>query len=66
MADARSSIKTYVSVYIGFRVWGSALNTIDHNKLLCVVHDLEFLSDATQVMADLYTNAVTKVKRLCS
>ena len=41
--------------------FSSAFNTIDHDKL-CIMHDLGFTQDAIQVIADLYTDATTKVK----
>jgi len=44
--------------------FSSAYNTIDHDKLLCIMHDLGFPEDAIEVIAELYTNAITKIK-LC-
>lgn len=42
--------------------FGSAFNTIAHDKLLCIMQDLGFPPDAVHVIADLYTDAVTRIK----
>ena len=46
-------------MYIDFT---SAFNTIDHDKLLCIMRDLGFTRDAIQVVQNLYTDAKTKVR----
>ena len=42
--------------------FSSAFNTIDHDKLLCIMHDLGFPEDAIDVIAELYTDVITKIK----
>ena len=46
-------------LYVDF---SSAFNTIDHDKLLQIMYDLGFPTDAIHVIANLYTNATTCVK----
>ncbi len=46
-------------LYIDF---SSAFNTIDHDKLLQIMYDLGFPTDAINVIEDLYTNATTHIK----
>ena len=59
MSDARISHQDLYILYVDF---SSAFNTIDHDKLLCIMHDLGFPADAIHVIADLYTDAVTKIR----
>lgn len=58
LSDAKISNQD-IMLYIDF---SSAFNTIDHDKLLCIMHDLGFTQDAIQVIANLYTDATTKVR----
>ena len=44
-------------LYVDF---SSAFKTIDHDKLLCIMHDLGFPEDAIEVIAELYTDAITQ------
>lgn len=39
-----------------------AFDTISHDKLLCILYDLGFPTDAIEVVKDLYTNAKTKFR----
>ena len=59
MSDAKICHQDLYLLYIDF---SSAFNTIDHDKLLCIMHDLGFPPAAIEVVADLYTNAVTRSK----
>ena len=59
MSDAKISQQDLCLLYVDF---SSAFNTIDHNKLLCIMHDLGFLEDAIEMIAELYTDAITKIK----
>ncbi len=49
-------------LYLLYVDFSSAFNTIDHDKLLCVMHGLGFPEDAIEVIAELYTDAITKIK----
>jgi len=49
-------------LYLLYVDFSSAFNTIDHNKLLCIMHDLRFPEDATEVIAELDMDAITKIK----
>ena len=40
----------------------SAFNAIDHDKLLCIMHDLGLPENAIEVIAAPYTNAIIKIK----
>lgn len=40
----------------------SAFNMVDHDKLLCNMHDLGFPRDAIDTIKDIYTNSVTIVQ----
>ncbi len=35
-----------------------SVNTTDHDKVMCVVHDLGSLEDAPEVVAELYTDDI--------
>ena len=59
MPDAKLSQQDLYLLYVDF---SSAFNTIDHDKLLCIMHDLGFPEDAIEVIAELYTDAITKIK----
>ena len=56
LSDAKISNNDIYMLYVDF---SSAFNTIDHDKLLCIMHDLVFTIDAIQAIRDLYTNATT-------
>ena len=53
MSDAKICHQDLYLLYIDF---SSAFNTIDHDKLLCIMHDLGSPPAAIEVVADLYTN----------
>ncbi len=59
MSDAKISQQDLYLLYVEF---SSLLNTIDHDKLLCIMHDLGFPDDNFEVIAELYTDAITKIK----
>ena len=59
MSDAKICSQDIYLLYVDF---SSAFNTIDHDKLLCIMHDLGIPQDAIHVIADLYTDAVTKIR----
>ncbi len=59
MSDAKISQQDLYLLHVDF---SSAFNTIDHDKLLCIMHDLGFPEDAIEVIAELYTDAITKIK----
>ena len=59
MSDAKICRKVLYLMYIDF---GSAFNTTDHDKSLQVMYDLGFPINAIDVIADLYTNATTRVR----
>lgn len=59
MSDAKMSHQDIYIMYVDF---SSAFNTIDHDKLLCIMQDLGFPPDAVHAIADLYTDAVTRIK----
>ena len=58
-SDAKISQQDLYLLCVDF---SSAFNTIDHDKLLCIMHDLGFPEDAIEVIAELYTDAITKIK----
>ncbi len=58
-SDAKISQQDLYLLYVDF---SSEFNTIDHDKLLCIMHDLGFPEDAIEVIAELYTDAITKIK----
>ena len=59
LSDAKITEQDLYMLYIDF---SSAFNTIDHDKLLQIMYDLGFRTDAINVIADLYTNATTRIK----
>ena len=59
LSDAKVSEQKLFMLYIDF---SSAFNTIDHDKLLQIMYDLGFPTDAINVIEDLYTNATTRIK----
>ncbi len=61
LSDAKISEQNLFMLYIDF---SSAFNTIDHDKLLQIMYDLGFQTNAINVIEDLYTNASTHVKLL--
>lgn len=59
LSDAKITQQNLYMLYIDF---SSAFNTIDHDKLLQTMYDLGFPTDAVNVIANLYTNATTRIK----
>ena len=59
MPNAKISKKDLYLLYVDF---SSAFNTIDHDKLLCIMHDLGFPEDAIEVIAEIDTDAIIKIK----
>jgi len=59
MSDAKISQQDLYLLYVDF---SSAFNTINHDKLLCLMHDLGFPEDAIEVIAELCTDAITKIR----
>ena len=59
MSDAKLSQQDLYLLYVDF---SSAFNTIDHVKLLCIMHDFGLPENAIEVIAELYTNAITKIR----
>jgi len=57
-SDAKICEQDLYLLYIDF---SAAFNTIDHDKLLCIMRDLGFTQDAIQVVQNLYTDATTKI-----
>ena len=49
-------------LYIVYVDFSAAFNAIDHDKLLWITQDLGFPHDAIHVIADLYTDAITKIR----
>jgi hypothetical protein len=58
LEDAALTHKDVLMMYIDF---SSAFNTIDQDKLLMIMHDLGFPTDATEVVRNLYSAAETRV-----
>ena len=56
LSDAKISEQNLYMLYVDF---SSAFNTLNHDKLLQVMYDLGFPTDAIHVVANLYTNAST-------
>ena len=56
------NVMAHLDLYLLYIDFSSAFNTIDHDKLLCIMHDLGFPPAAIEVVPDLYTNAVTGIK----
>ena len=59
MSDAKPSQQGLYLLYVDFN---SPFNTIDHDKLLCIMHEIGFPEDAIEVIAELYNNAITQIK----
>ena len=59
LSDAKISEQNLYMLYVDF---SAAFNTIDHDRLLQIMYDLGFPTNAIQVIANLYTNATTYVK----
>lgn len=59
LSDAKISQQDTYIVYIDL---SCAFNTGDHNGLLQIIYQLGFPEDAVNVVADLYTSAITKIK----
>ena len=59
MSDAKISQQDLYLLYVDF---SSAFNNIDHHKLLCIMHVLRFPEDAIELIAELYTDAITKIR----
>ena len=58
LSDAKMSEQNLFMLYIDF---SSAFNTIDHDKLLQIMYDLSFPTDAINMIEDLYTKATTHI-----
>jgi len=54
LTDARLAGRNIYYLFVDF---SSAFNTVDHDKLLIVMHDLGFPIDCIEVIKDLYTDA---------
>ena len=59
LEDARLTGQNLYLLSVDF---SSAFNMIDHDKLLMIMYDLGFPTDAIDVVKDLYTGATTSVK----
>ena len=59
LSEAKLSEQNLFMLYTDF---SSAFNTIDHDKLLQIMYDLGFPTDAINVIEDLYPNATTQGK----
>ena len=59
MSHATVSQQDLYLLYVDF---SSAFNIIDNDQLLCIMHDLGFPKDAIELIAELYTDAMTKIK----
>lgn len=42
--------------------FSSSFNTMDHDKLLSIMHDMGTPGDAIEVIAELCTDAITKIR----
>ena len=49
-------------LYLLSVTFSSAFNITHQNKLLHIMHDLEFPQEAIQVIAELYTDVITNTK----
>ena len=56
--DAKLTNRNLYAAYIDF---SSAFNTVDHDRLLQVMHALGFPGDALQVVQNIYTNNRTRI-----
>ena len=59
MSDGKISQQDLYLLCVDF---SSAFNTINHDKLLCIMHDLGFPEDVIEVIPELYTDAINKIK----
>ncbi len=57
MSDAKLSQQDLHLSYVDV---SSAFNTIDHDKALCIMHNQGFPDYAIEVIAALYTDAITR------
>ncbi len=58
LEDARMTGQNIYAMFVDF---SCAFNTTDHDKMLAVMYDLGFPTDAIDVVKDLYTNARTRI-----
>ncbi len=58
LSDDKISNQDLYILYIDF---SSAFNTTDHDKVLCIMHDLGFPQDAIKAVQHLYTDATTEI-----
>eukprot|EP00983_Pelagomonas_calceolata_P068799 1150091-Pelagomonas_calceolata.AAC.1 len=58
LEDARAFSKDTYNLIVDFT---SAFNTTDHNRMLWIMHDLGFHTDAIDTVKNLFENATTKV-----
>ena len=56
--DAALTGKNLYNVYIDF---SSAFNMVDHDKLLCIMHDLGFPTDAIEIVKNIYSDSTTRI-----
>ena len=56
--DAALTGKKLYNVYIDFF---SAFNMVDHDKLLCIMHDLRFPTDAIEIVNNIYSDSTTRI-----
>ncbi len=59
MTDAKISQQDLYLLYVDV---SSEFNTIDYDKLLCIMHNLGFAEDVNEVIAELYNNAITNIR----
>lgn len=58
------AILTKQNIYLMQADMKEAFNTISHDKLLMILYDLGFSTDAIEVVKDLYTGAKTRIQTL--
>jgi len=59
LEDAKLHKRDVYALIVDFT---SAFNTTDHDRMLWIMYDLGFPTDAIDVVKDLYTNATTQVR----
>ena len=59
MSVAKISQQDLYLLYVDF---SSVSDTIDCDKLMCIMHELEFPENGIEMTAEVYTNAITKIK----